>query len=300
MKLGLYTADELSNSEYHEITEDTFYSSSQLKTAIEDMELFHKKYITKEIVQQSIPAFDIGTYYHTAILEPEKLEEECAVFHGKMRRGKEWDVFKEEHNGKAIITAKEYESAKNLIVATQDNDISQDLLSSGSPEVSLGIELMGLQCKVRADWIDFERGFILDLKSTTGNAKDEHKTKGKVGSYDYDLSAAFYLDCFNTYLQANGLELLSTFYWVFASKDFANCQVFSASQEMLEVGRRKYKKAIRNIKEAIDNGWVFEDTMIELDALPWDKQLWLEEKEDKRKHTTTKTKVRQTNDGDLL
>ena len=62
---------------------------------LEDPEKFYKEYITKEIPRKEVSAFDVGTYFHTAILEPHLLEKECAVYPGAVRRGKEWDAFKE-------------------------------------------------------------------------------------------------------------------------------------------------------------------------------------------------------------
>ena len=91
---------DLPSDEYHG-TPDT-WSSSNLKTANEDMETFIKKYVTKEIPREHINAFDIGTYFHTSILEPHKLDEECAVW-GNQRRGKEWEEFQEKNKHKAII-----------------------------------------------------------------------------------------------------------------------------------------------------------------------------------------------------
>lgn len=298
VKLGLYEAKDLSNEQYHGA--EGFYSSSQFKTAVECVELFYRKYVTGELVQKSIPAFATGTYYHTAILEPELLEEECVVFTGKVKRGAAWEKFKDENSSKTIISLSQKAEADNLIQATNACTTAQELLKSGVPELSLFTKLAGFPVKVRADWIDLDRGFIMDLKSTTGNAKSEKAIIKKVASYDYDLSAALYLDAFNSYLKSQDMPLLSKFYWVFASKDEANCKTYLASPKMIELGRRKYMFGLRKLEEAMANGWSFPDTVATVSPEPWELQSWEgEEPKDEKKFSKTKP-VRQSDDSDLL
>ncbi len=281
--MKLLKSSELTNEQYHGDTEH--YSSSQLKLAVADIEAFHKQYVLGERERKGNPAFALGTYYHTAILEPELLDKECAVFTGKMRRGKEWEAFKVKNEGKAIITNSDYDKAQTLINSTKNNEIVNWLLSEGEAELSCFSSLCGVDIKVRADWIDKDRGFIMDLKSTTGNTKDEHQVQGKVSGLDYDLSAALYMDAFNA---AMGSEVIKDFYWVFATKEleYSNCTVYRASKQSLAVGRAKYQKAIALIKKWKRKDWLFVDTMHELDAPQWEKDLWLQKKEVKQEVTT--------------
>jgi len=269
--MKLIKAKDLTNKQYHE--DKDCFSSSQFKLAKEDIEAFHKQYILGEKQNVSNPAFDIGTYYHTAVLEPETLDAECAVFLGKMRRGKEWDAFKEEHEGKAIITKSDYAKADRLIQSTLGNTILQNLMEGGEAELSCFTKVQGLDTKVRSDFIDVDRGFIFDLKSTTGNAKDYKSINKKIDDLDYDLSAALYIDAFNTVL---GKDVIKDFYWVVATKDeeFANCQVYKATKKNLAVGRAKYMKAIEEIKRGYKNKWVFKDTIVNIDPTPWAFDQW--------------------------
>ena len=287
MKLGIVT--DLTSEEYHNM--GGTFSSSQLKTMLEDPEMFYRKYITKEIERESIPAFDIGTYFHTAILEPEKLSHECAVY-GGIRRGKEWEAFKVVNAGKAIITTTELDQANSLIYAVKSSPIAQEYLGKGKPEISCFAELYifhteiycngllltpdgwvetnyfslakskGLKVvvKVRADLLG-DTGFILDLKSTTGNVKDARSMRTKVSSYSYDLSAALYLDIFT----AAGGRLYKTFIWTFASKDYGNCQNYIASDTNIKIGRAKWSKAVCLLVERIESGWKFPDEMMILE-----------------------------------
>jgi hypothetical protein len=276
---------------------------------IEDPEVFYKKYVTKEIGRESMPAFDVGTYFHTAVLEPEKLSEECAVFEGGIRRGKEWDEFKANAGSRAIITKSEKETADKLIGAIKNSPICMGFLDSSKPEVSafievyvLGDEVFSVKngtahvlvsvgwvpdldvdpeslaefgtkiiLKTRADALGMGTGIISDLKSTTGNCKNAHEMQGKVNSYQYDLSAALYLDVFSMASE----EEYHTFVWLFASKDMGNARAYKATDRNIMVGRAKWKKAILDLAFYLNNNWTFTDSLGEIGPSVYSLE-WLE------------------------
>jgi hypothetical protein len=286
---------DLPSEEYHK-TEGT-YSSSQLKDMLKDPEVFYKKYITKEIKRDEDNAqFATGTYFHTAILEPEKLDQECVVFQGAVRRGAEWDKFKEQHKGKAIVTKGDKEKAEIIIKAVKNSPISMSYLEKSKPEVSifvklyvLGTEIFAFRddtcfcltsegwvptsldyeeedikdygveiiVKTRADALSEELATISDLKSTTGNTMKEYEMRSKVQDYEYDLSAALYLDIFSV---GTGI-LFEKFVWIFASKDVGNAKSWEASDKYIRVGRAKWRKAIIDIAKFQTNGWQFVDEL---------------------------------------
>lgn len=276
---------DLSSADYHGL--QNVYSSSQIKDALDDIEYFHKKYITKQIERVETPAFDVGTYFHTAILEPHKLQEECVVFSG-VRRGHKWEQFKLDNKNKAIITEAEHVQAKGIIEAVQNSPVAMTRIQKGEPEVSGFLNLsidagqvyvtgkkmilgpygweradylpdnkrsLKIGVKVRADLIGPD--FILDLKSTSGNAKSEFQMRQSVSKYNYDLSAALYLDVFSAILN----KRLTDFIWTFASKDTFNSRSYLASENNIRVGRAKWKKAILNIAKGIKDDWTFEDSL---------------------------------------
>ena len=294
---------DLPSEAYHGIR--GVYSSSQLKHAYEDIEFFHKKYVLRTVEpDEEIPAFSVGTYFHTAVLEPEKMESECVVYKG-IRRGKEWDAFKEANKGKAIITESEYKTAMGLIDAVKNSTIASARIKRGTPEVSAFLMLrvvgsviyapskelvMGkngwlvakttpakgidIWVKVRADLK--ADSFILDLKSTTGNVKNNWEMRRKVSDYNYDLSAAMYLDIFS----AVENKTISEFIWTFASKEKLNCKNYIASADNIRVGRAKYTKAILNIAEGIQNGWEFPDYIEILEPNLYEYELIKDKAED--------------------
>lgn len=294
----------MSNSEYH--GSDNTFSSSQLKTMLEDPEIFHKKYITKEIERENLAAFDVGTYFHTSILEPEKLSEECAVFFGGIRRGKEWEEFKAKHEGKAIITKSEAETAEKLCNAIKNSPVCMKYLDASKAEVSAFVDLhifedeiysikndrvylltsvgwvpsletdlefsVTIRIKVRADALSLETGIISDLKSTTGNTKNVYEMQSKVTSYQYDLSAALYLDIFNLCTEN---EDFHSFIWLFASKDLGNARAYRATDKSIMVGRAKWKKAVVDLAYYLSNDWTFTDSLGEIGPSIYSLE-WLE------------------------
>lgn len=297
----------MSNKDYH--GHKGTYSSSQLKSLLEDPEIFKKKYITGEIAKESNGAFDVGSYYHTAILEPHLLDKEFAIWEGR-RAGKEYEAFvnKASLTEKTVLSDSQKEQAEILIKATKSSPIAMGRIKRGEAEVSAFslIRIVGsdiyhpetktvlgkygwskadsvpkkgidLTVKVRADLLG--DGFILDLKSTSGNTKDARAIKYKVADLSYDLSAAFYLDVFNS---VHGGPYYTEFIWTFASKDkeIANCKNWKASEKMILVGRQKYIKALLALAEGLKTNWEVEDSMGILDPNSSDLDYITEKDED--------------------
>lgn len=294
---------DLSSEQYH-ATEGT-YSSSQFKDINKDEEVFIGKYIHKTIERESIPAFDVGTCFHTGTLEPHKLDKEIAVYTGKARVGERWELFKQKNAGKLMITSKQKEQADGLIVSVQNSPLSMEFVKQGKAEVSLFVEILiyrghvyapkyekmytvesgwvelseripakalskgrRIIIKTRADCIS--ENFCMDLKSTTGNARNEDAMREKCKYYDYDLSAAMYLDTFSLeygpqlaefVLDSVTGEWLSKFVWVFASKDANNARAHWAHRDTILIGRKKFYLALKKLDQLIRNNFEIVDSM---------------------------------------
>ena len=279
--------EDMASETYHGISGT--YSSSQFKDLLDDEVTFHKKYVEKSIEREEIPAFSVGNYFHTGVLEPHKLGAECAVYHGKVRRGAEWDSFKLKHEGKVIVTSNQRDEALRLMDSVRKSEIAMSYVTRGKPEVSLFVELAvkggdifapyfgklltkdgwenclmsskdvkeatKIVVKVRADSLGDD--FVLDLKSTSGNARSERSMRGKVSYYNYDLSASLYLDMFS--LEAG--KPIDTFIWTFASKDYYNCKSYRASDTNRMIGRAKWMQAVVKLADCLGNGWNIPDVL---------------------------------------
>lgn len=285
---------DLPSDQYHSILET--YSSSQLKTIVDNEEMFFKKYVEKSIPREESEAFDVGSYLHTLVLEPHRLNEQCAVFPGKIRRGEAWERFKKKHVGKAIVTPRQRQQAEDLCKAVRNSPIAMGYLNGGHSEVSIFVRVaiergmifaldhglvlsrngwikseikpssraIVIVLKARADRICLDGKWILDIKSTTGNAKNDTSMQMKIKGFDYHLSAALYLDLFSI---AAGHQL-DTFLWTFASKDCLNSKTYKASKECIEVGRSRYVKGLLKLSDNILSDWKFPDSLGTLGPYP--------------------------------
>jgi len=303
----LLTGEDISSEQYHSL--EGSYSSSQLKVALEDIEKFYKTYITKELGRASGTQFDIGTYFHTAILEPEKLEVECAVYRDGIRSGKKWDAFKELHAGKAIITASEEEVANRIIAGVKASPVAMSylkgsecevsaflrlyvfkdevyyikedqvfiLVSTGwAPDSSMDLETLegmatSIVVKVRADIINLKEGVISDLKSSKGNVKSEAEMQQSVSNYNYDMSAALYMDIFSA---VSGVTM-KKFAWIYASKESGVSKTWSCSDRGEIIGRAKWRYAVLLIAKNIRRKWKQTDEEGVLQPAHWDLH-WLQ------------------------
>lgn len=258
MKLGIN--ENISNSEYHSDRE--YLSSSALKLLLSDPNKFNKIYIenNEEHIKQQTQSMILGSLVHSMILEPELTDKEFVVYEG-IRRGKAWDKFKEE-NDKEVVTRLQYTLAEQLRDITTNSKIANDLLQNGEAEQTLCVDLEGLKIKVRADYYNSHQPCIVDLKTTFCDMSKQ-QLQDAIGNFQYDLSAALYVDAFATL----GKEV-PPFYFIFlGTGQVKDIVIYKASESMIENGRRKYKKAIEKYKEMKKSGdW--NQTIIEEIGVP--------------------------------
>lgn len=276
MKLGIKYNQ--SNDDYHK--PNKFVSSSQLKLLLDDPVMFHKKYILKEVKDEHKDYFDVGNAFHTALLEPHKCNDEFITYTG-IKRGAKWEEFKAKHKGKTILGNKQGLETRILINNVNKCNLAKPLLI-GDSELSVYSKLNERFIKVRFDKINILEGFGMDLKSTTGQligSKGKFACMNKIAALDYDLSAALYLDAFNYVhekaCKQKGIEFkpLEKWYWIFSSKDFQQCRIFSASRKMLQNGRKKYTLAIKLLKQYEAANWeleTFTDKIEDIDPIESD------------------------------
>ncbi len=255
MKHGLYT--DLSNEDYHK--DNGFLSSSRIKLILQSPELYYKKYIKKELKEDHIEAFDTGTAIHSRILEPEKYENDIVFFSGR-RSGHSWNEFKTANAGKIILGDMQKMQLDRMYNSFRTSELGPKLISDGVAESSLFTSLEGVDIKVRADYINYNSRIIFDLKSQSGMIEEEKFRRNAEGKlYGYDLQAALYIDAYIEKHQ-QGFD----FYWIVMSKDFDDIKFFKASPEFIEQGRRKYKQALKLIKQYEESGWNFKEDIIEI------------------------------------
>lgn len=262
-----------SNDEYH--AERDHKSSSVLKLMLKNPREYHRKYVLNEVENKSSPALIIGSYAHTRILEPHLVDEEYAIYTEGQRRGQKWKDFQEANDGKAILVSSQKSLVDSMVSQYEKSSVilgnagneKEVLISSffkgGKAEETLCGTINDFKVKCRFDYRKEFDDFasINDLKTTNiplngASAKD---IKEICDYWDYDVSAALYVDLAKKYTGLN-----HDFFFIFLSKVDYACRIFKASEEMLSRGREKYLRAIEAIKEAEKSGVYFKNGIEEI------------------------------------
>jgi exodeoxyribonuclease VIII len=238
-----------SNAEYHGDT--SWLSSTTIKLLYKDVAEYYKQIILKDRPPMNQAALSMGSLCHSMILEPHLVDSEYYFTTAQNRRGSDYKneiSALDSGDTRVIITADEKSKADRLIAAYKKLPIAAELMSAGEPEVSICQELYNVPCKMRADWINVEAGYILDVK-TTAYGSDHNTFKGTCEGLSYGLSAALYTAIAEKYY---GKKF--DFYFLVLSKKDITCDIYKASTETLEVGQRQILTGLQKYKRATELG----------------------------------------------
>ena len=158
--------------------------------------------------QQSPPsaAFLVGGYFHTAILEPNKLDK-YKIVKSSTRNTK---AYKEVAGGELCLLQHEVDSIELMREKIMSNDVCKSLITGNVEYEQPGIiELEGQMWKGKADIVNHDEKLIIDLKTTA----DLQKFRYSASKYNYDSQAYIYSSLF-------GYEFL------FLDSSFLNCFLF--------------------------------------------------------------------------
>lgn len=234
LQLGLN--DYVTNADYHADT--TYLSSSSFKMLLKSAKEFEDKYILKKDVPGLSGDFlDDGSLVHGYILEPDRVGEEFAFFPGFRKAGKEFQKFKADNRGKTIISASQKKRCLEYFESYKKQEAAVSLIKGGASEVTATGFLREIPVKVRADYINVEAGYIADVK-TTGMGSDQATFIETIAKYQYDLSAALYLDVFEK-LHGKPLD----FYFIVISKKERSSDVYRLSEKTRDSGHTSLMKA---------------------------------------------------------
>lgn len=234
------------NTEYH--ADKTYLSSSKLKTILESVEKF------KQELDSPSPAatgahLDLGTYVHTLLLEPELIATDYATFPGFRRAGKDFEIFKLQNPDKNIISLSMQNNGQRLAQSAQAVPLALNLLKNGAAELSIATQLEQVNLKARFDYINVSNAYIVDVK-TSRDPAGKHYFKDTIQQYQYDLSAALYLQIAE---QFYGKKF--DFYWIVISKtDTPECKIYKLSEKTRAEGNHKVFLALEKYKRCVETG----------------------------------------------
>jgi hypothetical protein len=196
-----------------------FLSNSNIST------LLTNPLALKEPMDKS-PALLVGGYFHTAILEPEKL------FNFKVinTTTRNTNLYKEMSGGEMCLLQHEADKTEALVDKIMSNEICRSLIRNGNVEYEVpGItELFGNMWKGKADILNHDEKLIIDLK-TTSNIQ-EFKWSAK--KYNYNSQAYIYSKMF-------GYEMV----FLVIDKNSQQIGIFDCSPEFYNKGEDKVKQA---------------------------------------------------------
>ncbi len=219
----------MTKEQYYKLRDDKHYygeygqqflSNSNISTLMTNPLSLHEP-------KPSNPAFLVGGYFHTAILEPEKLHS-FKIVEASNRNTK---AYKEISDGEMCLLKSEKDQVELMTDVMLDNDICRGLIRGNNVEYETpGVtELFGNKWKGKADIINHDEKLIIDLKTTA----DIEKFRWSASKYNYDSQAYIYQKLF-------GYEML----FIAIDKTTHQIGMFDCSPEFLQRGADKVKRAV--------------------------------------------------------
>lgn len=171
------------------------------------------------------PAFLVGGYFHTCILEPDKLKK-YKVIDASTRNTK---VYKEISGGELCLLQHEVDQIEVMRDKMLNNEIIGKLITGNVEyEVPGVIELENNMWKGKADIVNHDEKLIIDLKTTNDIQAFRYSAK----RYNYDSQAYIYSKLF-------GYDFL----FIVVDKNTHQLGLFDVSDKFYETGLHKVQKA---------------------------------------------------------
>jgi len=195
-----------------------FLSNSDISMLLKNPSLLRKD-------KPKTTAMVIGGYFHTAILEPDKLKS-FKIIQSSTRNTK---AYKEMSGGEICLLQHEVDKIELMQEAIMDNKICKELINGNVEyEVPGYTEILGNNWKGKADVINHDEKLIIDLKTTS----DIDKFKWSASKFNYDSQAYIYSSLF-------GYEML----FMVIDKETLQIGLFDCSPDFYASGEDKVRKA---------------------------------------------------------
>ena len=172
--------------------------------------------------------FLVGGYFHTAILEPDKLKK-YKVIESTTRNTK---AYKEISGGEMCLLQHEVDNLELLIDTMHSNNVCSELIKGINVEYEQpGIKkIEGLWWKGKADIVNHDEKLVVDLKTTS----DITKFRSSAFRYNYDSQAYIYSKLF-------GYDML----FIAIDKNTHQIGIFDCSPEFYARGKDKVERAVQ-------------------------------------------------------
>jgi len=193
-----------------------FLSNSDISTLLKNPKMLREP-------KPKTSAMVVGGYFHTAILEPNKLKS-FKIIESSTRNTKK---YKEISDGEICLLQHEADKIQLMTEVMMDNNICRGLIK-GDFEVPGVTELFGNKWKGKADIINHEEKLVIDLKTTS----DIDRFRWSASKFNYDSQAYIYSSLF-------GYEML----FIVIDKETNQIGLFDCSPDFYKSGEEKVRKA---------------------------------------------------------
>lgn len=196
-----------------------YLSNSDINTLLEDPLKYGQP-------TKSSPNLIIGSYFHTAILEPDKLER-FKIIDASTRAVKK---YKELSGGEMCMLQHEVDNIQLMREKLLENDVCRGLIQGGNVEYEVPAigELANNMWKGKADIINHDERLVIDLKTTS----NINSFRSSARRWNYDSQAYIYSKLF-------GYEMV----FIAIDKSSHVIGVFDCSPEFYERGEYKVQQA---------------------------------------------------------
>lgn len=202
----------------------SFLSNSDIKSLLENPLEFKQPIVGN-------PNLIKGSYFHTLVLEPDKLER-FKIIDAATRNTKK---YKDLSGGELCLLEKEADELAilrdKLLGVNAAKDLIQDI--DVAYEVPGIIQLEDEWWKLKADIVNNTQGYVIDLKTTSDIDKFSYSAK----AYNYDSQAYIY----STYFKMD-------FIFIVVCKKSKKIGIFDCSPQFLESGKDKVQRAVEQYR----------------------------------------------------
>lgn len=235
----------MNNAEYHA---SPAVSNSKLSRFLESPRLMNTP-------RKKTPSLRWGSLVHTIILEPQLVGDTWAVMPEGLDKGKGAKAREEEfllaNEGKEIVSHEEFVQLSNIATAVQEDDEANALLSGEGVNESSYFwtdEATGIDMRCRPDRYR-DDGLLVDVKTTS--SIEHFSFRRSCWDFGYDRQGAIYIDGIEavTKRKPRGFAFIAV-----EGKDAPEVfvQVFVMTEADIELGRRRYRKALDLMKSYRD------------------------------------------------
>tara|TARA_R110000751_G_scaffold16235_1_gene51601 strand:- start:3030 stop:3785 length:756 start_codon:yes stop_codon:yes gene_type:complete len=209
------------DSKYYGTYGKQWLSNSDISTLLKNPKNFRKP-------QQETKAMLEGRYFHTAMLEPDKIKDFMCLTVAS-RNTKAYKEYVEDNDKEIYLLAKEVEYLNKLVnVMKSNNEMNNAIYNPNNYyEVPMIKEIGDLKWKGKADIVCKDK--LIDIKTTS----DISKFKFSARKYNYDSQAYLYQQLFGKPLVFYVIDKLTH-----------DLGIYEPSIDFLNHGKEKVEKAI--------------------------------------------------------